>query len=48
VLLQLAKALKRNPDEKLVLGDMEYSFSGKGDMAKHFISRKPVKMETAK
>jgi hypothetical protein len=48
VLLQLAKALKRNPDEKLVLGDMEYSFSGKGDMAKHFISRKPVKTETAK
>jgi hypothetical protein len=48
VLLQLAKTLKRSPDEKLVLGDMEYSFSGKGDMAKHFISRKPVKTETAK
>jgi hypothetical protein len=48
VLLQLAKALKRSPDEKLVLGDMEYSFSGKGDMKNHFISRKPVKTETAK
>ena len=48
VLLQLVKAMKRSPDEKLVLGDMEYSFSGKGEMAKHFISRKPVKTETAK
>lgn len=48
VLLQLAKALKRGPDEKLVLGDMEYSFSGKGDMKNHFISRRPVKTETAK
>jgi len=48
VLLQLAKALKRSQDEKLVLGDMEYSFSGKGDMKNHFISRKPVKAETAK
>jgi hypothetical protein len=48
VLLQLAKAMKRSTDEKLVLGDMEYSFSGKGDMKNHFISRKPVKTETAK
>jgi len=48
VLLELVKAMKRSPDEKLVLGDMEYSFSGKGDMKNHFISRKPVKTETAK
>lgn len=48
VLLQLVKAMKRSPDEKLVLGDMEYSYSGKGDMAKHFISRRPTKTETAK
>jgi len=48
VLLQLVKAMKRSPDEKLVLGDMEYTFSGKGDMKNHFISRKPVKTETAK
>ena len=48
VLLQLAKAMKRSPDEKLVLGDMEYSFSGKGDMKNHFISRRPLKTETAK
>jgi hypothetical protein len=48
VLLQLVKAMKRSSDEKLVLGDVEYSFSGKDDMVKHFISRKPVKPETAK
>lgn len=40
VLLQLVKALKRSPDEKLVLGKMEYSFSGD---KKQFIGRKPVK-----
>lgn len=48
VLLQLVKAMKRSPDEKLVLGDMEYSFSGTGDMKNHFISRRPIKTETAK
>jgi len=48
VLLELVKAMKRSPDEKLVLGDMEYSFSGKGETVKHFISRRPLKTETAK
>jgi len=45
VLLELVKIMKRDPDQKLVLGDMEYVFSGD---KKQFIQRKPVKMETAK
>lgn len=45
VVFELVKALKRTPDEKLVLGDCEYSFSGKGDMEDHFISRRPVKVK---
>lgn len=43
VLSQLVKALRLTLDQKLVLGDMEYSFSGKGDVKDHFISRKPKK-----
>jgi hypothetical protein len=39
VLLTLVKAVKKSPGEKLVLGEMEYSFSGEGK----FVSRKPVK-----
>jgi len=45
VLLELVKAMKRSSDEKLVLGDMKYVFSGD---KKQFIQRKPVKTETAK
>jgi hypothetical protein len=45
VLLELVKIMKRDPDQKLVLGDMEYVFSGD---KKQFIQRKPVKTETAK
>jgi len=41
VVFELVKAIKRSPGEKLVLGDMEYSFSAEGK----FISRKPVKVE---
>jgi hypothetical protein len=37
---ELAKALKKSSGEKLILGDQEYSFSGK---EKQFISRKPAK-----
>jgi hypothetical protein len=48
VLMQLSKAISRSPDGKLVLGDMEYAFSGKGEMEKHFISRTPVKTESAR
>lgn len=44
VLLQLVKALKRSKDHKLQLGTCEYSFSGE----EKFISRKPIKTETAK
>lgn len=45
VVMELVKALKRTPGEKLVLGDCEYSFSGKGDMKNHFIIRRPVKVK---
>lgn len=45
VLTQLVKALRRTKEQKLILGDMEYSFSGKDDMKDHFISRKPVKVK---
>lgn len=45
VILELVNALKKSPDGKLVLGDMIYSFSGKGDVKDHFISRKPVKVK---
>ena len=45
VLLVLAKALKQAQDQKLVLGDMEYSFSGTGDVKDHFISRRPVRVK---
>jgi hypothetical protein len=38
---ELVKALNRSPDKKLVVGDCEYSFSGKGK----FVSRKPIKAE---
>lgn len=48
VLLELVEALKRTKDEKLVLGDMTYSFSGKGDMKDAFVSRKPAKRESVK
>ena len=48
VLLQLAKAISKSPDGKLVLGNMVYEFSGKDDLKNHFINRKPVKTETAK
>ena len=46
-LLELVKALERTEDRKLVLGDMEYGFSGKNDVKDHFISRKPAKKESA-
>jgi len=42
--LNLVKALKRLPEQKLVLGDMEYCFS----KDEKFLNRKPVKQETAK
>jgi hypothetical protein len=42
VLFTLVKALNRLPDRKLVLGEMEYAFSGKDDVKDHFVSRKPV------
>ncbi len=44
-LLQLVKAMKRTSDEKLVLGNMEYAFSGE---KKQFVNRKPKKTESAK
>lgn len=46
VLIELVKALHKTADKKLVLGDMEYSFSGKDkDTEKPrpmFVSRQPV------
>ncbi len=55
-LLELSKALfstgKTMKDQKLVIGDMEYSFSGKdketGEPKRLFIQRKPIKRESAK
>ena len=41
VVLELVKALKRSPKERLQLGDVEYFFSGEGK----FISRRPKKVE---
>jgi hypothetical protein len=38
---ELVKALNRSSDKKLVIGDCEYSFSGK----EKFVSRKPIKAE---
>lgn len=47
VLIELVKALNRTEDKKLVLGDVEYSFSGKdkdtGEPKPMFIQRTPVK-----
>lgn len=47
VLIELVKALHKTEDKKLILGDVEYSFSGKdketGDPKPMFISRQPVK-----
>ena len=43
VLFTLVNALNMASDHKLVLGEMEYAFSGKDDVKDHFVSRKPVK-----
>jgi hypothetical protein len=43
VLFALVRALNRAQDHKLVLGEIEYAFSGKDDVKDHFVSRKPVK-----
>lgn len=48
VIFELVKALKKSPEEKLQLGEYEYSFSGKGDMARHFLARRPFKPEKAR
>ena len=40
VVFELVKALKRTSEEKLVLGDCEYSLSRDGK----FINRKPIKV----
>lgn len=45
-LSQLVKLIKKTPDGKLVIGDLEYSLSG-GDSGEHFIGRKPCKPEKA-
>jgi len=47
VLWELVKALEGAKDRTLVLGACEYSFSGKNDLQDHFLSRKPVKTESA-
>lgn len=39
---ELVKAIKASPNERLQLGDMEFSFSGK---EKQFISRRPVRQK---
>lgn len=47
VLFELVKALEEMTNHKLVLGDMEYSFSGKDDAKNKFLSRRPTKLPTA-
>ena len=44
VIFELVKAMTRSKGERLVLGDMEYFFSGE----KKFLSRRPAKQEKAR
>lgn len=44
VVFELVKALTKSKGHRLVLGDMEYFFSGE----KKFLSRRPAKKESAK